>query len=117
MFTEAFLLYIPLFSISDKALTDQIVTLKGYCTTNNNIDQNNGVIKIDNINADTEDSRNKCLQKCLTYSNATGCEVTWNQRNQMNTGCYVHSSEVANANGADRHTCWVFKSKFIRNHL
>ena len=79
---------------------------KGFCVKQSNHDQNGGVIKINNLNANTHAIKNDCLKKCLSYSSATGCEVIWDQ---VNRGCYVHTQEVARGNGAARHGCWIFK--------
>ena len=60
------------------------------CTQPDGGDQNNGVIKLDNVNGKTDAAKEKCLRKCLEYQSESskkvaGCEVIWDQGNR---GCY-----------------------------
>ena len=68
-------------------------------------DQNSGVIKLDNVDGNTEAAQAKCLKRCREKSGSTGCEVIWNQSNR---GCYIHTQEVARGTGVDNHMCWIF---------
>ena len=59
-------------------------------TQPNGGDQNDGVIKLDDIDGKTNTAKEACLQKCLQYqtrtsTKVTGCEVIWDQSNR---GCY-----------------------------
>ena len=59
-------------------------------------DQNNGVIKLDSVDGDTDEAKNACLQKCLQYQSTsaetvTGCETIWDQGNR---GCYGEFAAV-----------------------
>ena len=56
----------------------------------NGADQNDGVVKLDDIDGKTNTAKEACLQKCLQYqtrtsTKVTGCEVIWDQSNR---GCY-----------------------------
>lgn len=82
----------------------------GFCVTVNNRDQNSGVMRINGDNIDTDAKKQDCLQKCLTYESATGCEVIWDQGNR---GCYVHTQDVARGNGVQRHGCWIFSNSLV----
>ena len=78
---------------------------QGFCVTNVGADQNSGVIKFNSFDGNTAQRQYECLQLCLDYPNATGCEVIWDQGNR---GCYVHTQQVTRGNNAERHYCWVF---------
>ena len=78
---------------------------KGFCVLPNGGDQNGGVIKLNNVDGDTEQAQATCLDLCKKRADATGCEVIWHQGNR---GCYVHTQTVARGNGAARHMCWIF---------
>ena len=77
----------------------------GFCVLSNGGDQNSGVIKINSIDGNTDSAQAECLKRCRARSDATGCEVIWNQSNR---GCYIHTSTVAKGNNANNHYCWVF---------
>ena len=64
-----------------------------------------GVIKVNNIDGNTQDAQEKCLSHCHARKGATGCEVIWDQGNR---GCYVHTRTVAKGNNVQKHFCWVF---------
>jgi len=77
----------------------------GFCVKGNGADQNHGVIKLNSVNGNTEESQELCLYKCKDTSGAfTGCEIIWDQSNR---GCYRHTGEVARGNGVGRHFCWI----------
>ena len=78
---------------------------KGFCVLPNGGDQNSGVIKLNNVDGDTEQAQATCLDLCKKRVDATGCEVIWHQGNR---GCYVHTKTVDRGNGVDRHMCWIF---------
>lgn len=78
----------------------------GYCVTSTGLDQNEGTFKVSEMfGRITDDEKADCIEMCLSYDNATGCEVIWDQDDN---GCYVHTSQVSRGNGADNHACWVF---------
>ena len=79
----------------------------------NGRDQNSGVIKMNNVDGNTEAAQNECMKLCLQRKDATGCEVIWNQGNR---GCYIHTQHVAKGNNAGNHYCWIF-SKCKGEHL
>ena len=81
---------------------------KGYCVKANGIDQNSGEKKLNSLNGNTFEMQEECLEHCHSESGATGCEVIWDQWNQGNEGCYVHTQEIARGNGVNNHECWVF---------
>ena len=71
------------------------------------VDQNSGVETVNNLKplyAERASGKyqKQCLEKCHAYTGATGCEIVWN------TGCFIHTSEIAKGNGAAKHNCWVF---------
>ena len=78
---------------------------EGFCVKANGGDQNSGVIKLNDLDGNTSERQDECLELCHSEIGATGCEVIWNQGNR---GCYVHTREIARGNGVDRHACWVF---------
>jgi len=78
---------------------------QGFCVKADQGDQNAGVIKKNNLDGDTVEAQEKCLELCKQTDGATGCEVIWDQNNR---GCYVHTQEIARGNGVDKHLCWVF---------
>ena len=78
---------------------------KGFCVLPNGGDQNSGVVKLNNVDGNTEQAQATCLDLCKKRADATGCEVIWHQGNR---GCYVHTQTVARGNGAARHMCWIF---------
>jgi len=78
---------------------------EGYCVKQDGSDQNNGVIKYNSFDGNTEDAQKQCLQKCLDYDGATGCEVIWDRGNR---GCYIHTDIIDHGNLAGNHLCWVF---------
>ena len=92
---------------------------KGYCVTAYNEDQNEGVIKVNDvpetIRDATTDDMNQCLRACRALKedaskskhynlHVTGCEMIWGQ---WNRGCYAHTNDVAKGTNVDRHMCWV----------
>ena len=79
----------------------------GYCVQENGQDQNTGVIKKSSLNGNTIDAQEQCLELCKQTVDATGCEMIWDQHN---SGCYVHTREIAKGNGLDKHFCWVFSN-------
>ena len=91
---------------------------KGFCVKENGGDQNSGVIKLNELDGNTPQRKEECLELCHSNDQATGCEVIWDQGNR---GCYVHTQEIARGNGRDRHDCWVFSKctegmKFSNKH-
>ena len=78
---------------------------KGFCVTQNGVDQNSDVTKLNNINGGTSESQMDCLKQCYALPGATGCEVIWDQDDR---GCYVHKNAIAKENNAAKHGCWVF---------
>ena len=78
---------------------------EGFCVTSNGQDQNSGVVKLNDLDGNTPESKKECLNLCKDINGATGCEAIWNQDNR---GCYAHTYEVARGNGVDNHVCWVF---------
>ena len=80
----------------------------GFCVKSNGLDQNSGVIKLNNLDGNTFERQAACLRLCSVYQKATGCEVIWNQGNR---GCYVHTQEVARGNGVGNHACWIFPKR------
>jgi len=78
---------------------------KGFCVLPDGSDQNNGVIKINSVDGNTDAAQEVCLAACQAYGGATGCEVIWDQGNR---GCYVMTDTVDHGNNNDRHLCWVF---------
>jgi len=78
---------------------------KGFCVLPNGGDQNSGVIKLNNVDGNTAQAQETCLNLCRQRQDATGCEVIWDQGNR---GCYIHTQTVARGNGVDRHMCWIF---------
>ena len=89
---------------------------KGFCVTSSGSDQNEGVIIINSIDGNTEESQLECLNICLAYPGSTGCEVIWNQNNR---GCYIHTKPIARGNLVNNHYCWVFSKcyKGISNNI
>ena len=79
----------------------------GYCVKEDGSDQNSGVNKLNDLDGNTPERQEECLDLCKAVSGATGCEVIWNRNNR---GCYVHTEEIARGNGADNHECWVFSN-------
>jgi len=77
----------------------------GYCVKQDGRDQNHGVIKMNNIDGNTDEAQKKCLDLCKKQVGATGCEVIWSQGNR---GCYIHMAEITRGNDRSRHYCWVF---------
>ena len=78
---------------------------KGFCVKEDRGDQNSGVIKLNDLDGNTAERQEKCLELCRAEDGATGCEVIWDQENR---GCYAHTDEIDRGNGVDRHGCWVF---------
>jgi len=75
---------------------------RGFCVHANGADQNTGVIKASPAISDEDD----CLSWCENHGTYfTGCEFIYGP--QTNWGCYGHTYEVARANGAEYHTCWI----------
>ena len=85
----------------------------GFCVKADGSDQNSGVFKINDNDGNTESAQNECLNHCHGRSDATACEVIWNQSNR---GCYIHTRSVARGNNANNHFCWVL-SRCIRGKL
>ena len=77
----------------------------GFCVLPNGGDQNSGVIKLNDLDGNTPERQEMCLELCQEVDGATGCEVIWDQGNR---GCYAHTAEVDRGNGVDRHECWIF---------
>ena len=77
----------------------------GFCVKSNGHDQNSGVVKLNSVDGNTVKHQKSCLDTCLAYPGATGCEVIWHQSNR---GCYVHTQSISRGNGVRRHTCWIF---------
>jgi len=77
----------------------------GFCIKSNGVDQNEGVIKLNDVDINTPELQAACLSKCRGISGATGCETIWNQENR---GCYAHTSVIAKGNDFINHACWVF---------
>jgi len=77
----------------------------GFCVMANGTDQNEGVIKLNEVDGNTPEAQATCLDLCQEEEGATGCEVIWDQSNR---GCYAHTSEVDRGNKANNHTCWIF---------
>ena len=78
--------------------------LQGFCVKNGK-DQNDGVVKINNINGNTEQAQQNCLNECRKRKDATGCEIIWDQSNR---GCYAMTKQITGGSGAKNHYCWVF---------
>jgi len=78
---------------------------EGFCVKQDGGDQNDGVIKINNMDGNTEEAQKECLQACLNHEGATGCEVIWDQGNR---GCYIHTDIIHHGNGVGNHLCWLF---------
>ena len=78
---------------------------QGFCVRGNGADQNGGVRKLSSVNMNTDELKESCLQQCIAYRGATGCEVIYNTANQ---GCYVHTRNIARGNNVANHNCWVF---------
>ena len=79
---------------------------QGFCIDENSRDQNNGVSRLDDIDENTEEDREKCLESCSNYGDdATGCEIILSG---SNSGCYVHTEGIAKGNGMENYLCWVF---------
>jgi len=73
----------------------------GACMSGN-VDQDQGVVKLDGGDYKGSDKEAQCLAKCQAYGIWTGCEVIWDQDNR---GCYVHTQPVNWANLKNRHGC------------
>jgi len=103
--------YISNFQGSGKSNCSKIASRKvGFCLTPNGKDQNEGVIELHSQNHDNEDIREACLNKCLAYPNATGCEASWDQTYDSKWNrCVVHTLPVSGARYYPGHVCWTFK--------
>lgn len=90
------------------SLEQFLPTQAGYCLDSTGRDQNSGVIKLWGGDfGPSQEKQMECVQKCIQASTArktTGCEAIWHQGNR---GCYLHTKDVARANGVDRHSCWL----------
>ena len=78
---------------------------KGFCVLPNGRDQTRGVIKLNDVDGNTEQAQATCLDLCKIRADATGCEVIWWNGNR---GCYVHTQPVAKGSGFRNHMCWIF---------
>jgi len=75
---------------------------QGFCVHTNGADQTTGVIKANPAISE----EGMCLTWCENYETyLTGCEFIYGP--QTDWGCYGHTYEVARANGANFHTCWI----------
>jgi hypothetical protein len=88
----------------DTKLTTFYNRENGYCVTANGIDQNNGVTRSTNPQANK--SHVECLEWCEGQKGLTGCEFI---QNQSNAGCYSHTASVDHGNSAVNHYCWIRK--------
>ena len=90
----------------DKKQSKVCLKENGFCVSCNGKYQNSGVIKVNSKNGNTELAQTECLKHCHARSDATGCEVIWDQSNR---GCYIHTKTISKGNGKKkRHLCWVF---------
>lgn len=77
----------------------------GFCALANGFNQNSGVIQLDSLGGNSEERHQECLEQCLAYPNATGCELIF----FPDQGCYVHTESVSRTNGASAdQSCWIF---------
>ena len=86
---------------------------KGNCITSQLKDRNNGVKKLNSLDGNTYEAKQKCLALCKSVSGATGCEIIWGRDDR---GCYAHTLEIAKGSGRDNYACWVF-TKCIQGDL
>jgi hypothetical protein len=97
----------------DPLVSEDFREEKGFCVRGDGIDQNAGVIKLDQVDyGPSIDKLKECLDMCIAFSEkayVTGCESIWDQGNR---GCYVHTSSVAKGNNVDMHQCWIVKKEY-----
>ena len=78
---------------------------KGFCVLQNGVDQNNGVIKLNDVVGNSLEIERACLALCHAYEGAKGCERVFQGET---AGCYVHTNEVAKGSDVAQHACWIF---------
>jgi len=97
----------------DPLVSEDFREEKGFCVRGDGIDQNAGVIKLDQVDyGPSIDKLKECLDMCIAFSEkayVTGCESIWDQANR---GCYVHTRSFAKGNNVDMHQCWIVKKEY-----
>ena len=84
---------------------------KGYCLNPDRVDIKKGVHKLHGNNVMTREQKDECIQLCMNYGGATGCE--W-KGNGSGKGCFVHTKPVGMGSGSGSITTYcVVASKCI----
>ena len=82
----------------------------------NGITNNIRAVKVEGFQGIDGKANVSCLQECLKYENATGCQLTWEALDDsaqergwaQERGCYVMTDEVTSTKEAKNSLCWAF---------